>query len=407
MVVAGLLPWLLGPRIGVVWLVASNLAVLPVYIQPLGFPPFIAVLQAVGYMGFSSFVFVIALVARRQAEARDEQRRLNSELRATRALLAESARVNERTRISRELHDLLGHQLTALTLNLEVAGHLADGQALEHVKRSHALAKLLLGNVREVVRQLRETGAIDLAAALRPLTENVPSLDIQLEIEDPLNVDDPQRAHVLLRCTQEIITNAVRHAGARHLWIKVYREAPDRVVVEARDDGVGAEMVNVGNGLRGMRERLQQCGGQLQVETRPGEGFRLRATVPATVLVAALTKVPEGGSRSLLALDDGIEVVAEAGDGRQAVELIPQMRPDVVLMDMRMPVMSGLEALQVLSRQEQLPPTIILTTFDDDQLVLAGLKAGAKGYLLKDATLAQRVGAIRTVADGAWTGPTR
>ncbi|WP_414609443.1 response regulator [Stenotrophomonas sp. BR163] len=106
------------------------------------------------------------------------------------------------------------------------------------------------------------------------------------------------------------------------------------------------------------------------------------------------------GIRSLLALDDGIEVVAEAGDGRQAVELIPQVRPDVVLMDMRMPVMSGLEALQVLSRQEQLPPTIILTTFDDDQLVLAGLKAGAKGYLLKDVTLAQLVGAIRTVADG-------
>ena len=106
------------------------------------------------------------------------------------------------------------------------------------------------------------------------------------------------------------------------------------------------------------------------------------------------------GIRSLLALDDGIEVVAEAADGRQAVELIPQIRPDVVLMDMRMPVMSGLEALQVLSRQEQLPPTIILTTFDDDQLVLAGLKAGAKGYLLKDVTLEQLVGAIRTVADG-------
>ena len=89
------------------------------------------------------------------------------------------------------------------------------------------------------------------------------------------------------------------------------------------------------------------------------------------------------GIRSLLALDDGIEVVAEAGDGRRAVELIPQVRPDVVLMDMRMPVMSGLEALQVLSRQDLLPPTIILTTFDDDQLVLAGLKAGAKGYLLR------------------------
>ncbi|HEL3785359.1 TPA: sensor histidine kinase [Stenotrophomonas maltophilia] len=294
MVAAGVIPWMLSVRLGVLWLLVSQLAVAPVYYMLLRFPLFEAVMQSLLYGGFSMFIFVTSLVARQQTEARDEQRRLNSELRATRALLAESARVNERTRISRELHDLLGHQLTALTLNLEVAGHLAEGQALDHVKRSHALAKLLLGNVREVVSQLRETGAIDLAAALRPLTENVPSLDIQLEIEDPLNVEDPQRAHVLLRCTQEIITNAVRHAGARHLWIKVYREAPDRVVVEARDDGVGADMVNVGNGLRGMRERLQQCGGQLQIESCPGEGFRLRATVPATVLVAALTKVPEG-----------------------------------------------------------------------------------------------------------------
>ncbi|HDS1508781.1 sensor histidine kinase [Stenotrophomonas maltophilia] len=294
MVAAGVIPWMLSARLCVLWLLVSQLAVAPVYYILLNFPLFEAVMQSLLYGGFSMFIFVTSLVARQQTQARDEQRRLNSELRATRALLAESARVNERTRISRELHDLLGHQLTALTLNLEVAGHLAEGQALDHVKRSHALAKLLLGNVREVVSQLRETGAIDLAAALRPLTENVPSLDIQLEIEDPLNVEDPQRAHVLLRCTQEIITNAVRHADARHLWIKVYREAPDRVVVEARDDGVGADMVNVGNGLRGMRERLQQCGGQLQVETRPGEGFRLRATVPATVLVAALTKVPEG-----------------------------------------------------------------------------------------------------------------
>lgn len=293
MVAAGVIPWMLSIRLGVLWLLVSQLAVAPVYYMLLRFPLFEAVMQSLLYGGFSMFIFVTSLVARQQTEARDEQRRLNAELRATRALLAESARVNERTRISRELHDVLGHQLTALTLNLEVAGHLASGQALEHVKRSHTLAKLLLGNVREVVSQLRETGAIDLAAALRPLTENVPSLDIVLDVEEPLNVEDPQRAHVLLRCTQEIITNAVRHAQARHLWIRVYREAPGLVVVEASDDGVGAEMVNVGNGLRGMRERLQQCGGQLQVDTHPGKGFRLRATVPATVL-AALTEVPEG-----------------------------------------------------------------------------------------------------------------
>jgi DNA-binding NarL/FixJ family response regulator len=106
------------------------------------------------------------------------------------------------------------------------------------------------------------------------------------------------------------------------------------------------------------------------------------------------------GVRSLLELADGIEVVAEASDGKQAVDQIPLVKPDVVLMDMRMPVMSGLDALQALSKADALPPTIILTTFDDDQLVLAGIKYGAKGYLLKDVSLDQLVTAIQAVATG-------
>ena len=106
------------------------------------------------------------------------------------------------------------------------------------------------------------------------------------------------------------------------------------------------------------------------------------------------------GIRSLLELSDDIAVVAEAGDGAQAVETIPRVKPDVVLLDMRMPGMSGLDVLNALAAKEQLPPTIILTTFDDDQLVLAGLKAGARGYLLKDVSLEQLVDAVKTVADG-------
>ncbi|MGA9341667.1 MAG: response regulator transcription factor [Rhodanobacteraceae bacterium] len=107
------------------------------------------------------------------------------------------------------------------------------------------------------------------------------------------------------------------------------------------------------------------------------------------------------GIRSLLELSDSIRVVAEAGDGKQAIELIPQLKPDVVLLDMRMPGMSGLEVLNALAASNQLPPTIILTTFDDDQLVLGGLKAGARGYLLKDVSLDQLVDAVKTVAGGA------
>jgi DNA-binding NarL/FixJ family response regulator len=106
------------------------------------------------------------------------------------------------------------------------------------------------------------------------------------------------------------------------------------------------------------------------------------------------------GVRSLLDLAEDIRVVAECADGAQAVQDIPRVKPDVVLLDLRMPNMSGLEVLQALSARNELPPTIILTTFDDDQLVLQGLKAGARGYLLKDVSLEQLVEAVRTVAAG-------
>src|SRR5690606_5186367 len=286
MVMAGLLPWLVPVRSGVAWLVGSNLAAIPVWVNVLGFPLLIAAAQSLLYAGFSSFVFVTALVARQQTEAREEQRRLNAELRATRRLLAESARVNERTRISRELHDLLGHHLTALSLNLEVAGHLAEGRAREHVQQAHTLARLLLTDVREAVSQLREGDTIDLSAALRPLAENVPALDIHMDIQSPLMLDDPERAHVLLRCTQEIITNVVRHAGADNLWLSARLEG-GKVRMDARDDGRGAEQLEAGNGLQGMRERLAQVGGTLRVETGARAGFRLHIEMPASATMVA------------------------------------------------------------------------------------------------------------------------
>jgi signal transduction histidine kinase len=279
LVLAGVLPWILSLRSAVAWLLLAHIPLVPSFMARDDFSFWEALFQSTFYVGFSAFVLVTAYVARQQAQARDEQRRLNAELRATRMLLAESARVNERTRISRELHDLLGHHLTALSLNLEVAGHMTEGRALEHVKQAHALAKLLLTDVREVVSQLREGDAIDLGGALLLLTERVPALTIHMDIEEPLTLDDAERAHVLLRCTQEIITNAVRHAGARNLWIHCRRDG-GQIVIDAHDDGRGADVVIAGNGLRGMRERLRQHGGNMTIESRAGGGFRLCLQVP-------------------------------------------------------------------------------------------------------------------------------
>jgi DNA-binding NarL/FixJ family response regulator len=106
------------------------------------------------------------------------------------------------------------------------------------------------------------------------------------------------------------------------------------------------------------------------------------------------------GLQYLLELADDIAVVATAVDGEEAPRVIAEARPDVVLLDMRLPKANGIAVLRSLELSGDLPPTIILTTFDEDDAVLQGIRAGAKGYLLKDVSLEQLTTAIRTVADG-------
>jgi DNA-binding NarL/FixJ family response regulator len=106
------------------------------------------------------------------------------------------------------------------------------------------------------------------------------------------------------------------------------------------------------------------------------------------------------GIRSLLELADDIEIAGEAGDGNEGLELIARQRPDVVLLDLRMPERDGLSVLAELQSLGQPVPVLVLTTFDDDELVLQALRAGARGFLLKDVTLDQLVGAVRTLATG-------
>ncbi len=279
MVVSGALPWQLPLKIGLGWMAVQHLALIPVFAGQPDFRLFDAVLQAFLYVGFSSFVFVTSFVARQQAEAREEQRQLNAELRATRALLAESSRLTERMRISRELHDLLGHHLTALSLNLEVAAHRSEGRAREHVRQAQSLAKLLLTDVREAVSQLREDDALDIGLALRQLAIDVPGLEIDIDVPENLGIEDPARANVVLRCAQEAITNAVKHSGAAQLWLSV-RQEQGGIAVHARDNGCGSDSTTAGNGLRGMRERLAHFGGTLNIESAQGRGFSLRAWLP-------------------------------------------------------------------------------------------------------------------------------
>jgi signal transduction histidine kinase len=244
-------------------------------------PPHVIVLliQCLMFPMILLFSYCLGLLGATEWRHRRDLARVNAELKATQQLQAESARLAERLYISRELHDAVGHHLAALSVNLQLASRLTEGEAAAPVREAHLIARTLLADVREVVSSLRHESAIDLRAAIKTLASGVKHPAIHIEINDELKDADPLQAHTLFRCAQEIITNAIRHAGARNLWLTLERDQSG-ISLTARDDGRGADEVKPGNGLRGMRERVEEFGGRLTLEARHGAGFMAEIFLP-------------------------------------------------------------------------------------------------------------------------------
>jgi DNA-binding NarL/FixJ family response regulator len=124
-----------------------------------------------------------------------------------------------------------------------------------------------------------------------------------------------------------------------------------------------------------------------------------RGVVIRVVLADDHTLVRQG-IRSLLALVTDVELAGEAADGAETVRVVIEKRPDVLLLDLRMPRGDGIFVVQELAARGELPPTLILTTVEDDAAVLEAVRAGARGFLLKDVTLERLIGAVRVLAAG-------
>jgi signal transduction histidine kinase len=236
------------------------------------------VVTTLAYGTFQAFAAIIVRVARRETEARHALASAHAELRATTRLLETSSRNAERLRISRELHDTLGHRLTALALALEVASHQVDGPAHEQVGKAQLIAKGLLTDVRQTVGALREAPQA-LAPALTELVDALPGLEVELTVEETVPAD-AERSLAVIRCVQELATNALRHGDATRLMVAVVNDERG-LRVSAADDGRGTPHVRMGNGLTGMQERFDELGGSVEFFSRPGAGFRLDARVPA------------------------------------------------------------------------------------------------------------------------------
>jgi signal transduction histidine kinase len=218
-------------------------------------------------------------VLRSEAETGLALSRINAELRATQALLAGSAAAAERMRISRELHDAWGHDLTALSLLLEYASHVSAELGRSSVIEARNLAKALLAKVRDVVGTLRRYEGHDIKPVLEALAAGALQLEVHLDIPETLALQPAESAQTLMRAAQEIITNTLRHAGARNLWLAL-RAEEDGVRLDSRDDGAGIDQVTLGHGLSGLRERFEQQGGRIAFESARGNGFRVVGWIP-------------------------------------------------------------------------------------------------------------------------------
>jgi signal transduction histidine kinase len=237
--------------------------------------PFLILVVATG---FQVFAISAARLARSEARARDELARVNVELRAAQALMTESARMSERLRISRDLHDVLGHSLTSLTIHLDVACRLSSGPTAEHVRCAREVAGALLAEVRSIVNQVR-VDPLDLRETLLALAQGAVGLNVKLSLPEDLAALDPARADAIIRCAQEAITNTLRHAKATQIDIQFEQTVDGEVRIAVRDDGRGGRFVE-GGGLAGMRERFTLLGGELSIGSPEGGGFTIRGAIP-------------------------------------------------------------------------------------------------------------------------------
>ncbi|WP_208113278.1 sensor histidine kinase [Actinorugispora endophytica] len=203
----------------------------------------------------------------------------NAELRAARGEIAVLATARERERVARDLHDILGHSLTAITLKAGVARRVLEtsgdtGRAAGEIADLEALARAALADVRATVSGYRTvTLAGELAAGASALAAAGIAADLPGAVDDV----DPALRGVFGYVVREAVTNAVRHSAAGTVRVRLGPRS-----VEVEDDGRAETGVRPGNGLRGLAERMREAGGTLEVRPRGGGGLLVRAHVPGT-----------------------------------------------------------------------------------------------------------------------------
>ena len=352
--------------------------------------------------------------------------------------------LEERNRIAREIHDTLAQSLMGILMQVEAAGELM-GDASEAARTKIELAgNLARESVEEARRSVWELAPLildsnDLLEAIQQEITQAGERGIQtsLEIrgEQPDQLDRRNKLAVL-RIVQEALSNIIRHAQTKSALVRL-SYGPSELRLSVSDDGIGFDTtashpalssMGTGFGLISIQERARLAGGYIEIHSTPHVGTQVEATIPyqpnsgspsaLEETSAAADSSQDGGPgiiRVLIADDHevfrrgilhtieqikGMMVVGEAKDGEDAIEKIQALAPDVVLLDIRMPKLDGVETLLRLPELELQTRVILLSAYATDEYIFDGLRAGAGGYLLKNVKRDDLANAIRTVHEG-------
>ena len=322
--------------------------------------------------------------------------RTNHELQEARAEVATLAAEAERNRIARDLHDLLGHSLTTITVKAGLAKRLADhdpARAAAEIGEVEELARRSLSDVRAAVSNYRiVTLATELATA-----------------QEVMRAGGIDARAVADRRGRRRSPGAVRLGGTRSNDERRAALARDHVHGDARpaidrDRRQRVRRWRLGLGQRHQRPARAGGAGGRGGRGGRGPGRRLAARGERAVTIRLLVADDQALIRSalvaLLSLEDGFEVVAEVGRGDEVVAAVTEHRPDVALLDIEMPGLDGLAAAAALATQAPACRVLILTTFGRTGYLRRAMEAGVLGFVVKDAPAEQLADAVRRVAAG-------
>ena len=335
----------------------------------------------------------------------------------------EIAIVAERNRIARDMHDGLVQYVYSLGLSLEHARDLLASEpasvaavltsAIEQLNHVLSEMRTFIYQLRPIIMKEKEIGqwVVDLCQQFQQATGVVVRAEVGEQTVKELS---PEISIALFRIIQEALANIYKHARARTATLSL-DFAAEAVRLSITDDGEGFSLgerprpaIEHGHGLANIEERANELGGRVRLESAPGEGHPTNCGVSlqpmsdrtVRLLIADDHEMIRLGLRSILESDQRIRVVGEAGSPQDAVYQAALLRPDVVLLDVRMPGGSGIDACREILGRNLGSRVIMLTSFADEDAVYESIMAGASGYLLKEINKAALIEAVISVSEG-------